>query len=101
MKRVNEVAKYVRSKNAGPFWLTIDVFCGDDESYQSIKNSANLTADKVAALYGVNPNSMRIYYVDNIRVIKYSFPRPKPQGNKYENDMHGGQQYIRLAESFV
>ncbi len=28
-----EVAQYVRSKNAGPFWVTIDVFCADDISY--------------------------------------------------------------------
>lgn len=101
MTKVKEMAKYVRSKNAGPFWLTIDVFCEEESAYETLKSSPNLTAEKVAALYGVDPSNMKVFHVDTIRVIKYSFPRPHPQGHKYENDMHGGQQYVLLAESFV
>lgn len=98
MKKVKELVKYVRSKNAGPFWLTIDIFCGNEEVYQTIRNSPNLTADKIAELYEVDTDKMKVFYMDLIHVIKYSFPRPKPQGHKYENDMHGGQQYVLLSE---
>lgn len=99
--KVKDIAKYVRSKNAGPFWITMDVFCETEEAYNTLKHSPNLTSKKVAALYGVAPERLRIFYVDAIRVIKYSFPRPMPQGHKYECDMHGGQQYVLLAESIV
>ncbi|MBQ6145591.1 MAG: DUF4387 family protein [Clostridia bacterium] len=34
-------------------------------------------------------------------VIKLSFPRLIPQGSRHERDMHGGQQYILLAEADV
>ncbi|MDR0589568.1 MAG: DUF4387 domain-containing protein [Spirochaetaceae bacterium] len=98
MAMVQELAQYVRSKNAGPFWVTLEIFCDKDAAYNTIKNSPNLTREQVARLYGVGDKKIRAFYIDNIRVIKFSFPRPMPSGHKYENDMHCGQQYIRLAE---
>jgi len=98
MAKVQDIAMEVRSKNAGPFWVTIEIFCKDDTSYQIIKNSPNVTKEKVASLYMVDPEKSKWFYCDSIFVVKFSFPRPKPSGHKYENDMHTGQQYIRLAE---
>lgn len=98
MPQVQEFAIDVRSKNAGPFWVTIEIFCKDNESYQIIKNSPNITKEKVASLYMVEAENMKCFYCDSIHVVKFSFPRTKPSGHKYENDMHTGQQYIRLAE---
>jgi len=101
MAKVKEIAKYVRSKNAGPFWLTIDIFCEREEDYLKLKSASDLCAEKVAVLYHVSPSKMQVYHIPNILAIKYSFPRPHPQGCKYENDMHGGQQYVLLAEANV
>jgi hypothetical protein len=98
MEKVQDIAHYVRSKNAGPFWVTLEIFCDDETSYQRIKNSENVTREKVAELYGAEISMVKSFYIDNIRVIKFSYPRPLPSGHKYENDMHAGQQYIRLAE---
>ena len=98
MAKVKDIATYVRSKNAGPFWVTFEIFCGDDESYNKIKHSPNVSKEKVGELYGVDPEKIKEFVIDTIRVIKYSYPRPKPSGHKYENDMHSGQQYIRLAD---
>ena len=98
MSKVKDLAQYVRSKNAGPFWITLEIFCDNDESYRTMKESPNLTREKVAKLYGVSEELMKRFDVDNIRVLKYSYPRARPSGYKYENDMHAGQQYIRLAE---
>jgi hypothetical protein len=101
MAQVKDIARYVRSKNAGPFWATIEIFCDDDESYNKIKNSPRVTKEKVAELYRVKGGEVKAFYVDSLRVIKFSYPRPLPSGHKYENDMHTGQQYIRLAETEV
>lgn len=79
----------------------MDVFCETEEAYRMLKDSPNLTAEKTAALYGVDPEKMKVFYVDPIRVIKFSFPRPMPQGHKYECDMHGGQQYVLQAETEI
>ena len=97
-KKVCDIARFVRSKNAGPFWVTIDIFCDDDASYELIKNSPNLKLENVAALYNTVPDKMKIFYLDSLRAIKYSFERPHPSGWKYENDMHSGQQYIALSQ---
>jgi hypothetical protein len=98
MAKIQDLAQYVRSKNAGPFWVTLEIFCDNDESYSRIKNSPNIAPQKVAALYGTNPCMIKSFYIDNLRVIKFSYPRPMSSGHKYENDMHAGQQYIRIAE---
>jgi hypothetical protein len=98
MATIQEMAQYVRSKNAGPFWVTLEIFCGDDDSYRRIKNSPSITPQKVAEMYGANPAMIKSFFIDNLRIIKFSYPRPMTSGHKYENDMHAGQQYIRIAE---
>lgn len=101
MPTLKEVAKYVRSKNAGPFWMTIDIFCENDESFCRIQNSPNFTPEAIAKTYSVTEASVKSFYIENLRVIKFSFPRPQIQGNKYEKDMHAGQQYLRLMDISV
>jgi hypothetical protein len=98
MAKISELAQYVRSKNAGPFWVTLEIFCDNDEAYRRIKNSPAIAPEKVAALYGAKVSMIKSFFIDNLRVIKFSYPRPMPSGHKYENDMHAGQQYIRIAE---
>ena len=93
---LGETAKYVRSKNAGPFWMTIDIFCDDDASYGKIKNSETLTVDRLKAVYGVP--TVEKYTLDDLRVVKFSMPRPHPQGSPHDSDMHAGQQYIRILD---
>jgi hypothetical protein len=101
MAKVGELARYVRSKNAGPFWVTIEIFCDTKESYEKIKNSPNITEEKIAELYHADQKMIKKFYIDNIMVVKFSYPRPNPSGHKYENDMHAGQQYIFLADTAV
>lgn len=99
METVKDVARYVRSKNAGPFWVTLEIFCDTQEAYRKIKYSPNINAHKVSELYGVDEKQVQTFYLDNVMIIKFSYPRPMPEGNKYENDMHAGQQYIFLADT--
>ena len=98
MLRLEEIASYIRSKNAGPFTLTIELFFDSDEAYERVKRSGEVNAALVAKLYGVEEATVKSFYLDNIRIIKFSYPRPHPAGDRYENDMHAGQQYIRIAE---
>ena len=97
MATVSELSRQVRSKNAGPFWITMDIFCDDAQNYQRIKHSPNMTAEVIGGLYEIDPGQVKIFFVDDIHVIKVSIPRKTPQGDPYERDMHGGQQYVELA----
>lgn len=98
MATLSEVAKYVRSKNAGPFWVTVDIFCEDDETYNRIKTSPHITPKLIAETYHVPEKNVKLFFMDHLRVVKFSYPRPKPQGNRYENDMHSGQQYVLITD---
>jgi len=95
---LGETAKYVRSKNAGPFWMTIDVFCDSREAYDRLKASTVLRADSIAEVYHVDTNAVKRFEVDDLMVIKASLPRPYPQGSRHERDMHSGQQYVQLLD---
>jgi hypothetical protein len=94
---IGELAELVRSKNAGPFWLTLDVFFDNDAHYNAVANSAELSEARIAQEYGVDADHVAIYRMPTIRAIKISFPRRTPQGSFHDRDMHSGQQHIRLA----
>lgn len=36
MNTIEKTVKYIRSKNAGPFWLTIDAFCNNVEDTKKV-----------------------------------------------------------------
>jgi hypothetical protein len=94
---VGDLAEHVRSKNAGPFWQTLDVFLPDDAAYRAVADSAALDEATVGRLYGVDPATVTIYRLPSIRVVKVSFPRPTAQGGVDDRDMHAGQQHVPLA----
>lgn len=95
---IGEKAYYVRSKNAGPFWVTVDIFCNDPDTFKEISASKSITKEKIAEVYNTAPEEVKIFYIPLLNVIKISYPRALPQGQKYERDMHAGQQYVQIAE---
>jgi hypothetical protein len=97
-RTVRDVAELVRSKNAGPFWQTLDVFLPDDVTYRLVAESPNLSDDVIARLYRVAVEDVKIFRLPSIRVVKISFPRPTTQGGVEDRDMHAGQQHVPLAE---
>ncbi|MDQ1510691.1 MAG: hypothetical protein QOG50_2535 [Actinomycetota bacterium] len=95
---VGSLAELVRSKNAGPFWQTIDIFFSTDENYRAVAENPSLDANTIARLYRVAPDTIRIYRLPDIRVVKVSFPRPTKQGGIHDRDMHAGQQHIPMSQ---
>jgi Domain of unknown function (DUF4387) len=59
MLKVKDVCRYVRSKNAGPFWVTIDFFFDGPQSYAQFHDSEVFSATAIAAIYGVDPKNVR------------------------------------------
>lgn len=99
MVKLDEVCHQVRSKNAGPFWVTVDLFFDGPESYARYKDTPALSAAAVANVFGVDPTLVKRFAVDTLSVVKLSYPRKTPQGGAVERDMHSGQQYIRLLDT--
>lgn len=96
--RLTGTFRLIRSKDAGPFMLTIDLFCQDAAGYGRVVASGVLTPDAFAELYGVDPGVVEIYLVEAIHAVKVSFPRPVASGELADSDITGGQQYGPLVE---
>jgi hypothetical protein len=94
--RVGDVCRSVRSKNAGPFWITVDLFFDGPETYARFADHPAIGVEALAALYGVDPARVKRFKVDDLAVVKLSYPRPAPQGGALERDLHGGQQFVPL-----
>ncbi|MGJ8624488.1 MAG: DUF4387 family protein [Yoonia sp.] len=96
MSRVSHIVQKVRSKNAGPFWLTIDIFCGTPEAYAQIIEG--LSTQRVAALFKTNVDDLKRFDIADLNVVKFSMPRPTIQGAREDRDMHGAGWAPLLAE---
>ncbi len=93
---IGDLAVLVRSKNAGPFWLTIDIMFDDAEKYRRVRDSERIDRALVARLYGRRRDDIIVVNHDAAMAIKISFPRPASSGSKYDSDVYGGQQYAPL-----
>jgi hypothetical protein len=96
MARLADRVLKVRSKNAGPFWVTVDVFCGTQDVFEQVK--AELATEAVAKLFQQPSQLVKRFDIADLSVIKFSFPRPVVQGARTDCDMHGAQWAILLAE---
>ena len=101
MPSLKDVAQYVRSKNAGPFWVTIDIFCGDAAAYDRIRRAPSLSSAAVAKLYGVAPEAVKVFEDEPLKVVKISFPRVVAQGSARDADSHAGQYFVPLLDAPV
>lgn len=99
MAKLNEVADKVRSKNAGPFWLTIDVFCGDEASYKRVVSG--ISTSQVAQLFQAETQLIKRFDLPDLNVVKFSLPRPYTQGAANDRDMHGASWAALLAETEI
>lgn len=96
MAELGSLVEKVRSKNAGPFWLTLDIFCGSGEAYDRVRDG--LSTERVAALFGVDATSMKRFEIPSLKVVKFSLPRPQVQGSARDRDIHGASWAALLAE---
>ena len=101
MTTLGAFAKYVRSKNAGPFWMTLDVFFETEEDFYTVADRSIITPELISGLFGTPPEQVRIFLCDNVNTIKISIPRPVTQGSLGDKDIHAGQQYVLLSNMEV
>ena len=98
MATVNEVCRLVRSKNAGPFWVTIDLFFDGPENFRRYAQCEALGPATFARLFGADPALVKRFPVETLDMVKISYPRASSQGGMVERDLHCGQQYVRLLD---
>ncbi|MEM6761223.1 MAG: DUF4387 family protein [Pseudomonadota bacterium] len=96
MSEVRDVVEKVRSKNAGPFWVTVDIFCGSTEAFERVQRG--LKTQAVAAAFDTPEQLLKRFDIDSLNVVKISVPRPSVQGTVSDRDMHGAGWAALVAE---
>ncbi len=96
MTDVTRYCTLIRSKDAGPFMLTLDFFFTDAGARRALVPV--LTPERIGELYGVDPATVDTYELPDINALKISFPRPVVSGDLGDTDITGGQQYALVVE---
>jgi hypothetical protein len=94
---LGDLALEVRSKNAGPFWVTMELFMRDADGYGIAADESFLNERTVAELYGVDETEIQMFRIPTLNVVKVSFPRPVSQASLRDRDIHSGQHHVPLA----
>lgn len=101
MRTLGQVAKLIRSKNAGPFWITFDIMFESDADFHHVCNASIITKSWVAKTWRQDEKDIILKALPQARAIKFSFPRRPIQGDAGEMDQYAGQQYAPLIELTV
>lgn len=96
MKPLIDYTKILRSKNAGPLFITFDLIFNNNEDMNYIYKT--LKKEDVAKVYGVSPEKIEIIAYDVVNSIKITFPRKNISGSLVDNDIYGCQQHMPLAK---
>lgn len=96
--RLIDLAKVIRSKNAGPLTLTLDIMFEDRAGYDTFVQSPALDTVRIAKLYGVDPDTVRIMPYPVALAVKISMPRHMAAGGPGDRDVYGAQQHAPILE---
>jgi uncharacterized protein DUF4387 len=95
-RRLVDLAQVVRSKNAGPLHVTLDVLFPDAASFALAAQSPALGREAIARLYGVDPATVQVIPFAAAHAIKVVMDRPIVAGSPGDADVYGAQQHRPL-----
>ena len=99
MKKLIEYTKILRSKNAGPLYITFDLIFHNREDMEYV--AQRLKKEVIAAAYNADADKVEIISYAVVNSIKITFPRSTVSGNLDDNDIYGCQQHTPLANTEI
>ena len=95
MKRLVDYTKILRSKNAGPLFITFDLIFNRSEEMRYVLE--RLKKSDVAIAYGIDEKEIDIIAYEVVNSIKITFPRQNISGSLCDSDVYGCQMHMPLA----
>ena len=95
MKKLIDYTKILRSKNAGPLFITYDLIFNTRQEMQYI--AQRLTKAHISQAYGVAEEKIDIIVYEVVNSIKITFPRKNISGSLADDDIYGCQQHVPLS----
>jgi hypothetical protein len=96
--KLQDLLASARSKNAGPFSVTVDLFFADADAFAEVCRRKVIHPELVGELYGLPADHVKIFEFEPALAIKVSFPRLVPGGSPGDVDVAGGQQFAPLLD---
>ncbi len=94
-----DLAKTIRSKNAGVDKITFDIIFKEKENYELVKKSKAINKETIAKLYSIKEDRICDFVeYDPANAIKFTIFRKIPSGSPGEGDIFGCQQYPPLLD---
>ena len=87
MTLIGDLAVVCKSKNAGPYEVTIDAVFADKEIFEKVKASGVLCEDLFARLYNVRADEIIFTVYDAGLAFKATLPRLIPAGAIGDTDV--------------
>lgn len=98
-KSIVELARTIRSKNAGSSYITLEIIFNDPGVYHKVKDSRAVSPDSIARAYKILPSQVLDFcFYDPGLGIKANIKRKSPSGGPGETDVYGCQQYAPLLQ---
>jgi hypothetical protein len=99
MRVLSDVAEVIRSKNAGPFVVTFDVFFKDKADFEAVRAAGLVTRQAVCERYNVGDNELLGFeYYPFANALKFSLQRSVSSGGPRDADAYGAQQHAPLLD---
>lgn len=96
--KLYELAKVVRSKNAGPYQITLDVIFDNEQDFRTFTESGVVDVAWVAEKYRVPEDEVRIIPYPPAHAVKITIPRRTACGSPDDMDVYGAQQHGPLLD---
>jgi len=98
-RKLSDLAKTIRSKNAGTDKITFDIIFREKATYELVKRSRALTPEIVCAVLNVDPARLTDFVeYDPAYAIKFTILRLRPSGSAGDGDIFGAQQYAPFLD---
>ena len=100
--RLFDLAKTIRSKNAGVDCITFDVIFPDRAAYDRVRRTGVLSREAVCRIFGIAPERIVDHVAfDPALAIKFTIARRQPSGSAGDGDIFGSQHYGPLLDVAV
>ena len=97
--KITDLAEVIRSKNSGPFELTLDLVFKDREAFEMARHSGLFTRELFAGLYNVDLEKViGVVEFEQANAIKATLVRPIVSGAPGDTDVYGAQQHAPLLD---
>jgi hypothetical protein len=94
---LTDIADVIRSKNSGPYELTLDILFSSREWFEHVRAANAINEAMVCKLYRITPDKIiNIVAFEPANAIKITIQRPICSGDPGETDVYGAQQHAPL-----